>query len=143
MQTSRLTVLYDSLVVTGGTVGGASSFAGTVAAPTSAYVDHAGPGILFYGLECVSASNAGAGLPYIRYTSRDDPLQAMTASGGLCDFKAVSASASGMIALNLASGSTISHFVSCTAAIGATNATRVRYWLAYLGGSRSMGQLAG
>lgn len=123
----HMIVLADALITTGT----ASAFPVAATAPTSAYIDHAGPGVLYYGLECVSASNAGAGLWYIRYTSRDG--NAMTASGALCVFSAVSGSASGAISVNLASNSTLDYFVSCTAAIGATNAAKIRYWLLYMG----------
>lgn len=135
MRYAKHTVLADSLVsgayvdldylsATGGT--------GVIGNPWLINIDHAGPGVLFYGAECVSAASAGLVMPMFMYTSRDG--DAITASGDQITVSAISASATGMIPLNLASNSVLGWCLSASAEqIAIDNPPQVRVWLTYLG----------
>lgn len=125
-------VPITSTLVTG--TASASALTGSNASPIALAVDHAGPGILFYGMEVVSAgdASAGGGRFIFQYTSRDGTP--ITASGGAINWSSVSNSASGHVLLNLASNSTLGYWLSCTAAVSGAANPVVRYWLTYLGG---------
>lgn len=112
---------------------------GTIAAPIDLPLDHAGPGILFFGQECTSASTAGGSRFVFCYTSRDG--NPMTASGSGMNHTGVSASGSGCLPVNLASNSTIGYILSCTATMSSTAYPKIRYWITYLGGDSTVGML--
>jgi hypothetical protein len=90
-----------------------------------------GPCVLFYGIECVSAANTGSARGIFSYISRDG--NPMTASGAACIVSAVSASASGALALNLSATTAIGCWLSATEALSGTMPV-VRWWMSCLGG---------
>jgi hypothetical protein len=105
------------------------------ASARTAGVVHAGPGMLMYGLETVASATAGATRLIFCWTTPDSV--ACTASGAGCSVATTSASAQGIIPINVGTGQNFSWYLSAATAVSLAHITASRptqrFWISFLG----------